>query len=337
MNKCSAWIAAGTAAIVAAKLDGPNISWGTEPIKVSSTGPDSTLPNFLFMAGGEEGGNIWGGAFEYDGGTGSASPWSPPNACPDDLFNNTSDDLRVPQLPWQLQDDWGCERAAQDVDVIVAETETLRAPVTPQWGGKIWSLYDKKKKRQLFFNNPAHQPNNIGYRKAWVSGGCEWNWSPGKIGHSVFSESPTFSGVLHTEKGDVIRVYEYDRQNHTVWQVDMLLDDDVLWVHPRVTNPGEVDLEGYWWTCVAMRVQDDTRIVTPADESVTPCAPWPRGNAFPEINATFHGSDYGGYDGCSTRAGAGNGGACAWQADQSFIGNIPRSHVSDPGGSLLLL
>ena len=43
------------------------------------------------------------------------------------------------------------------------------------------------------------QPNNIGYRKAWASGGCEWNWSPGKIGHSVFSESPVFTAVLHTD------------------------------------------------------------------------------------------------------------------------------------------
>ena len=216
-----------------AASDEAQINWGTEAMKMSSTGPDNTLPNFLFMAAGEEGGSIWGGDFDYRGGSGTPSPWSPPNACPDDLFNNTSNDLRVPQLPWQLQDDWGCEREPDDADVIVVENDYLRAAITPQWGGKIWSLYDKKKKRQLFFNNPAHQPNNIGYRKAWASGGCEWNWSPGKIGHSVFSESPVFTGILHTEKGDVVRVWEYDRQNHTVWSVDIFLEEDVLWAHPR--------------------------------------------------------------------------------------------------------
>mgnify|MGYP002039397580 CR=1 FL=1 len=43
---------------------------------------------------------------------------------------------------------------------------TLRADIVNQWGGKVWSLYHKKYKKQLFYNNPAHQPANIGYRKA---------------------------------------------------------------------------------------------------------------------------------------------------------------------------
>ena len=30
-------------------------SWGKEPIKLSATGPENLLPNFAFMAGGEEG------------------------------------------------------------------------------------------------------------------------------------------------------------------------------------------------------------------------------------------------------------------------------------------
>ena len=42
------------------------VSKGTEPMKMSSTGPQSTLPSFLFMAGGEEGGSLWGG-FGFQG------------------------------------------------------------------------------------------------------------------------------------------------------------------------------------------------------------------------------------------------------------------------------
>ena len=30
--------------------------------------------------------------------------------CPDDIFEDTMEDLRVPMLPWLEQDDWGCER-----------------------------------------------------------------------------------------------------------------------------------------------------------------------------------------------------------------------------------
>ena len=52
-------------------------------------------------------------------------------------------DLRVPQLPWALQDDWGCERTAMDIDVVVAENDLLRAAITPQWGGKACASYAK--------------------------------------------------------------------------------------------------------------------------------------------------------------------------------------------------
>ena len=51
--------------------------------------------------------------------------------------------------------------------------------------------------------------------------------------------------------------------------------------HPRITNPTENDLRGYWWTCVAVEAKPSTRIYTPAthvaETSRDPMrnAPWP--------------------------------------------------------------
>lgn len=240
--------------------------------------------------------------------------------CPDDAYENEMPDLRVPQLPWALQNDWGCERTPTEVDVIVAENDFLRAAITPQWGGKVWSLYHKVFKRQLFFNNPAHQPNNIGYRKAWVSGGCEWNWAPGRVGHSVFTESPVYAATIPSERGPITRVWEYDRQNHSVWSVDMLFLDDVMWAHPRIYNTEPAEIPGYWWTCVAMPVTDRTRIVTPAELSMSPCTPWPTGS-WTTVNDTFRGPNIG-----SCASDNGGSGLCAWQQDMSYLGNIPHAH-----------
>jgi hypothetical protein len=291
----------------------------TEPMKVSSTGPSNTLPSFFFMAGGEEGGSLYGG-FGYKGGRGNPSPFEMPvQNCPDEFYANESPDLRVPQLPWRLQDDWGCERVPGKEPVVVLENEYLRAAITPQWGSKIWSLYHKKEKRHLIYNNPAHQPSNIGYRKAWTSGGAEWNWAPGKIGHSVFTESPSFLAKINTERGPVVRAWEYDRQNHTVWSVDMFLDGDTLWAHPRIYNYNDHEVPGYWWTCVAMKTTDRTRIIAPAEMSVSPCSPWPHG-AWDAPNVTFRGMDAFGSRGCTDTQ------TCAYQNDESYIGNIPHSH-----------
>eukprot|EP00944_MAST-04C_sp_MAST-4C-sp1_P004738 g4738.t1 len=284
-------------------------------MKLSSTGPDSTLPTFFFMAGAEEGGGLYDG-YGYTGGRGEPSPFIPPDGCPDEIFENTMKDLRVPQLPWAVQEAWGCERVPTEVDAIIIENEYLRAALMPQWGGKIWSLYNKRLKKQVFYNNPAHQPDNIGYRKAWTSGGCEWNWAPGKIGHSVFTESPVYTAIIPTSKGNVTRVWEYDRQNHTVWSVDILMVDDVLFAHPKIRNPTNNEIPGYWWTCVAMPVTDNTRIITPAESSLTPCTPWPSG-AWTNSNTTFTGSNL---EQCKERN------TCAWQQDMSWLGNIPEPH-----------
>ena len=275
------------------------VSWGKEHMKLSSTGPSSTLPSFFFMAKSEEGGDLWTG-FNYTGGLGAARPFHPCTSCPEDVFENTMQDLRVPKLPWRVQEDWGCERTPTDVDVLVMENPMLRAAITTQWGGKVWSLYHKGHKKQLFFNNPAHQPANIGYLKAWASGGAEWNWAPGRIGHSVFTESPVWTAVLDSRLGPVVRVWEYDRLNSTVWQVDMLLLNETLFAHAKVSNPTPVEMPGYWWTCVAMPVDSrKTRVVTPAKLSVDSdgsCALWPKGGLRAD-NTSFAGANL---DGCAS-------------------------------------
>ena len=43
----------------------------------------------------------------------------------------------------------------------------------------------------------------------------------------------------------MLRVYEFDRYNGTVYQVDLLLDGDELWTHTTVTNPNDHAILGY--------------------------------------------------------------------------------------------
>ena len=116
-------------------------------------------------------------------------------------------------------DTWGCERKPATLPAILLDSPTMRVTITPQFGGKVWSMHDKVANREFFFSNPAHQPANIGARGAWTAGGLEFNWSPGYLGHSAFTEERVWAAKLSTTRGDVVRVYEYDRYNGTVFQV----------------------------------------------------------------------------------------------------------------------
>ena len=185
---------------------------GTEPMVMSSTGQGNPLPAFLFMAGSSEGG-LSAFTSGYQGGTGKPNPFITPNDCPDDLFGNgwwePMPDLRDQVMPYLELDDFGCERVPSNASVLVLENDYLRAAITPSYGGKVWSLYDKKHDKQLVYNNPAHQPSSIALRQAWTAGGIEWNWAPGRIGHSVFSEQAVFAAKIPTPRGDVARVWEF--------------------------------------------------------------------------------------------------------------------------------
>jgi len=48
--------------------------------------------------------------------------------------------------------------------------------------------------------------------------------------------SPVFVGIVETEEGEMLRIYEFDRYKETTWQVDLLLKNssDILWIHTKV-------------------------------------------------------------------------------------------------------
>lgn len=127
----------------------------------------------------------------------------------------------------------------------------------------------------------------------------------------MFTEDPVYvAKIPTTEYGDIVRLWEFDRFNNTLWSVDIVLVGNVLFTHVTITNPTPLDLRGYWWTCVAMRVNITsglTRIITPAALSTTPCVDWPTG-AWTLSNGSFAGSPG------------------AWDGDMSFIGNLPSAH-----------
>jgi hypothetical protein len=273
--------------------------------------PGNVLPQFMFSQGSVEGGatHVFIG-----GGRGTPRPFTPDDSNPEDIFEGAMKDTRSPQLPYLTQDQWTCERTPNTkLPVVTLQNDFLSTNIAPSIAGKIWNSFDRTNNRDMFFANAAHQPANIGALKAWAAGGCEFNWSPGIIGHSAFSESPVFVAKMDTSKGPMVRVWEYDRYNSSVWQVDILHVDDELWIHPKITNPNAHDLRGYWWTCVAHHVTPASRVLSPADHVAETAsgavrdAPWP-------YMAETHNTSFSGL--------APPLGDYIWRQDHSFLGNI---------------
>src|SRR5687767_6551883 len=70
-------------------------------------------------------------------------------------------------LPYRMQDNYDRVKKPRAFNSIVLENEYLRARVLPELGGRLVSIYDKKRKRELLDCNPVFQPANLALRNAW--------------------------------------------------------------------------------------------------------------------------------------------------------------------------
>lgn len=157
-------------------------------------------------------------------------------------------------LPYCVQDRFSQEKTLHQYETIVMENECLRAEFLPQYGGRLYSLYDKKRRKELLFKNPVFQPANLAIRNAWFSGGVEWN--VGQLGHAVHTCDDVFFARCTNKDGEeFLRMYDYVRTTGLFWQIDFHLpkDSGFLYAHVKISNDTEKSKPLYWWTNTAVR------------------------------------------------------------------------------------
>jgi tetratricopeptide (TPR) repeat protein len=187
---------------------------------------------------------------------------------PEDMKRNMTYGMRPNPLPYTIQDGYSRQKKALSVKTIVLENEFLRATFLPEYGGRLWSLFDKIENRDIIYENPVIQPANLAIRNAWLSGGVEWNI--GLRGHSPFTCSSVFAARI---KGDsdlpVLRIYEYERIRQVPYFVDFILPQDsrLLYVYAHIFNPHDSQIPMYWWSNIAFPEDPQTRVVAPADKA----------------------------------------------------------------------
>ena len=166
-------------------------------------------------------------------------------------------------LPYRISDSYTRERSVRDFNAAILENEHVRAVFLPELGGRLWSLYDKKKERELLYKNDVFQPCNLALRNAWFSGGVEWN--VGIKGHNPLTCAPLFAQRLYNDAGDeILRMYEFERIRGIVYVIEATLKGDALLMNITIENTAERDTPMYWWSNIAVPETRGTRVVVPA-------------------------------------------------------------------------
>ena len=173
-------------------------------------------------------------------------------------------------LPYAVLDDFGRQRQPREFQTVVLENEHLEATFILALGGRLWSLIHKPTGKRLIDPNVVFQPTLLARRGAWISGGCEWNATPG--GHSPQNCDPPFAARLVADDGTpVLRLYEWERIAKIGYQVDCWLPDgsEFLFARVRVTNPHGESIPMYWWTNIAVDLREGYRVVVPAVDAIS--------------------------------------------------------------------
>lgn len=168
-------------------------------------------------------------------------------------------------LPYALQSDYARHDERVELPALELANGLMTATVLPTLGGRVWSLYDEARGRELLHVNPVLRFANFGLTDAWFAGGIEWNL--GSTGHTSLSSRPMHAAVLPGaagECGDVIRLWEWERTRDLVLQVDLWLRGDRLLASTRVVNPDPEPKPLYYWTNIAVPETSETRVLCPA-------------------------------------------------------------------------
>lgn len=171
-------------------------------------------------------------------------------------------------LPYKSLDTYDHAEEPHKFEVFVLENDYLKATFVPSLGGRMWSLYDKKGKKDLIVNNPIFRPCNLSARNAWFSGGVEWNC--GVRGHSALTCDRIFAAKYTMADGTpALRMYDFERIRGITYQMDFFLKDDspFLYARMRLVNGMDRVTPIYWWSTIAVQQKEGSRVIVPTDET----------------------------------------------------------------------
>lgn len=178
---------------------------------------------------------------------------------------------RIPNAyPYRQYNTYTRKLKERSVQTAVLENTYLRAVFLPEYGGRLWELWDKESGQNLLYTNDVIRFSNLAVRNAWFSGGVEWNI--GVIGHSPLTTEPLYTAVLENESGtEILRMYEYERIRGVVYQMDFWLEDEERFLNcrMRITNASSEVIPMYWWSNMAVPEYDGGRVLVPAKEAFT--------------------------------------------------------------------
>jgi tetratricopeptide (TPR) repeat protein len=169
--------------------------------------------------------------------------------------------------PYTMQDDLTDRKEVKSYVALYLENEYLKATVLPELGGRLYSLYDKTDKREVFYRNNVVKYGLVSLRGAWISGGIEFNFPNGHTTDTVARVS--YHARANADGSASVIVGDVDQVSEMHWEVALTLRPGEARLEERVTLFNDTPVTNlYWyWANAAVLATEDMQFIYPMREA----------------------------------------------------------------------
>lgn len=172
---------------------------------------------------------------------------------------------RLDPYPYTLQNNRSYTIENVEHESIMLENDYLKLILLPNYGGRLFSAFDKINSREVFYRNAVIKPRMIGTRGAWISGGVEFNFpishSPNTMDRVNYLTKTYEDGSAAVEFGNIELISGMN------WKVELRLYRDKAYIEQKVSlyNPTRELNRFYFWTNAAIDFDQSTKLLYPFD------------------------------------------------------------------------
>ena len=166
--------------------------------------------------------------------------------------------------PYTMQDHLYRTKEDRTYKALFLENEYLKITCLPELGGRLHSVFDKIKWKEMFHLNNVIKPSMIAMRGAFISGGVEWNAGPQV--HTVTIVSPVDALTGKNADGSAyIELSNIDKIFRNRWTVRVTLHPGKAYLDEQISifNPTDAINPYYFWNCTAFPNRAGTRFIYP--------------------------------------------------------------------------
>jgi tetratricopeptide (TPR) repeat protein len=165
--------------------------------------------------------------------------------------------------PYTLQDDIASEPIEVAYRALILDNKYLRVTVLPELGGRVYSLYDKVSKREVFYKNPVIKFSPLAIRGAFFSGGLEFSFP---VAHAPTTADPVNWDLRQNEDGSAsIIIGGLEHMAGLRWTIKLTLFPErcVLAQDVQLFNPTPIPGRYHYWTNASMDSNAQTEFIYP--------------------------------------------------------------------------